>query len=74
MFVLSGTLGGLESTNTYLYLILAHIKSRRREEKSAAYYRLLPPVIPQEYWTALVWSLLIPAVVGWIKSQKQISR
>ena len=47
-----------------------------------AYFRALPPPVPPEYWTslfgiiatALVGSLLIPAVVGWIKSRRQISR
>ena len=47
-----------------------------------AYFKALPPPVPAEYWaslftvvvTALVGSLLIPAVVGWIKSKKQTSR
>jgi YVTN family beta-propeller protein len=47
-----------------------------------AYFKSLPPPVPAAYWaslftvvvTALVGSLLIPAVVGWIKSKKQTSR
>ena len=47
-----------------------------------AYFKALPPPVPAQYWaslftvvvTALVGSLLIPAVVGWIKSKKQTSR
>jgi YVTN family beta-propeller protein len=46
-----------------------------------AYFKSLPPPVPAAYWaslftvvvTALVGSLIIPAVVGWIKSKKQIS-
>ena len=46
------------------------------------YFKALPPPVPAQYWaslftvvvTALVGSLLIPAVVGWIKSKKQTSR
>jgi YVTN family beta-propeller protein len=47
-----------------------------------AYFKALPPPVPAQYWaslftvvvTALVGSLLIPAVVEWIKSKKQTSR
>jgi YVTN family beta-propeller protein len=47
-----------------------------------AYFKALPPPVPPQYWaslftvvvTALVGSLLIPAVIGWIKSKKQTSR
>jgi YVTN family beta-propeller protein len=47
-----------------------------------AYFRSLPPPVPAAYWaslftvvvTALVGSLIIPAVVGWIKSKKQTSK
>ncbi len=47
-----------------------------------AYLKALLPPVPAQYWaslftvvvTALVGSLLIPAVVGWIKSKKQTSR
>ncbi|MGH9977464.1 MAG: hypothetical protein ACRD8Z_16775, partial [Nitrososphaeraceae archaeon] len=47
-----------------------------------AYFKALPPPVPAAYWaslftvvvTALVGSLIIPAVMGWIKSKKQTSR
>ncbi|MGB7661752.1 MAG: YncE family protein [Nitrososphaeraceae archaeon] len=47
-----------------------------------AYFKALPPPVPAQYWaslftvviTALVGSLLIPAVVGWIKTKRQTSR
>jgi YVTN family beta-propeller protein len=47
-----------------------------------AYFKALPPPVPAQYWaslftvviTALVGSLLIPAVVGWIKIKRQTSR
>ena len=47
-----------------------------------AYFRALPPPVPAEFtaslitvvFAALVGSLLIPAVVSWIKSKKQTSR
>jgi YVTN family beta-propeller protein len=47
-----------------------------------AYFKSLPPPVPAAYWaslftvvvTALVGSLIIPAVVGWMKSKKQTSR
>ena len=47
-----------------------------------AYFKALPPPVPPQYWaslftvvvTALVGSLLIPAVIGWIRSKKQTSR
>lgn len=50
--------------------------------KFTAYFRALPPPVPAEYWaslftivvTALVGSLLIPAVVGWLRSKRQTSR
>ena len=47
-----------------------------------AYFRTLPSPLPAGYWaslftvvaTALVGSLLIPAVIGWSKSKRQTSR
>ena len=47
-----------------------------------AYFKALPPPVPAAYWaslftvvvTALVGSLIIPAVVGWMKTKKQTSR
>ena len=47
-----------------------------------AYFRVLPAPLPAEYWaslftvvaTAIVGSLLIPAVTGWTKSKRQTSR
>ena len=47
-----------------------------------AYFRALPPPVPPDYWaslftvvaTALVGSLLIPAVIGWTRSKRQTSR
>jgi YVTN family beta-propeller protein len=47
-----------------------------------AYFKALPPPVPAQYWaslftvvvTTLVGSILIPAVVEWIKSKKQTSR
>ena len=47
-----------------------------------AYFKALPPPVPAQYWaslftvviTALVGSLLIPAVVGWVKTKRQTSR
>ncbi len=48
----------------------------------AAYFKALPDPLPPEYWaslftvvaTAIVGSLLIPAVIGWTKSKRQTSR
>jgi hypothetical protein len=47
-----------------------------------AYFKALPPPVPADYWatlfsviaTALVGSLLIPAIIGWSKSKRQTSR
>jgi len=47
-----------------------------------ANFKPLPPPVPPEYWaslftvvaTALIGSLLIPAILGWFKSKRQISR
>jgi YVTN family beta-propeller protein len=48
----------------------------------SANFKEIPPPIPAEYWaslftvvaTALIGSLLIPAIAGWFRSKKQISR
>src|SRR5262249_3827233 len=47
-----------------------------------ANFKPLPPPVPPEYWaslftvvaTALIGSLLIPAIIGWFKSKRQTSR